>query len=253
MHRTFKRGLLITAILGLILACNPAYKMVSGDYRNQEISPESLSKDSVIVSIIAPYKEKLDAEMNHVIGFAHTDLFKGKPESGLTNLLADLILEESIRIVRGHNIIPDLAFLNYGGIRTGIPQGEFTVRKIFEIMPFENELVVIRLSGGAVQQFLDLIASRGGDSLSGVRFRIRNDKAVDVTIGGKPLDTEKTYWLATSDYVADGGDSYAMLQNSIQRINTDERIRDVMIRYFDRSYAEGKIINPETDGRIINE
>lgn len=253
MHRTIKRGLLITAVLGLVLACNPAYNLMSGDYRNQEISPEALSVDSVIVRIIVPYKEKLDAEMNHVIGFAQTDLFKGKPESGLTNLLADLILEESIRITGKQNVRADLAFLNYGGIRTGIPQGEITVRKIYEIMPFENELVVIQLAGAEVQQFLDLVASRGGESLSGGRFRISEGKAIDVTIGGKPLDPAGKYWLATSDYVADGGDSYAMLQNSIQRINTSEKIRDVMIRYFDRTHAEGEITNPVTDGRIVNE
>lgn len=253
MHRTFKKGLLITSLLVLILACNPSYQMVSGVYHNQETSPDVIPDDSLIVSIIAPYKIKLDSEMNHIIGYAQTDLFKNKPESGLTNLLADLILEESIILAEEHRIIPDVSFLNYGGIRTGIPQGEITVRKIFEIMPFENELVIIQLTGENMQSFLDLIASRGGDSLGGVRFRISNNKATGITIDGKPLDPGGRYWLATSDYVADGGDSYAMLQNSLQRINTTEKIRDVMIRYFDRTHAEGKITNPQTDGRIVNE
>ena len=91
------------------------------------------------------------------------------------------------------------------------------------------------------------------DSLSGVRFRIRDGKAVEIIIGGELLDSRKKYWLATSDYVADGGDSYAMLQNNSRRINTEEKIRDVMIRYFERTHAAGKVIQPETDGRIVNE
>lgn len=224
-------------------------------YQNREMSVETASLDPLIVNMYEPYKEKLDREMNQVIGFTHTDLLKGKPESKLTNLLADLLLEESWSSGKkaGMQTNADMAFLNYGGIRTGLSQGEITVRKIFELMPFENELVIIELSATDVQAFLDLIASRGGDSLSGVRFRIRDGKAVEIIIGGELLDSRKKYWLATSDYVADGGDSYAMLQNNSRRINTEEKIRDVMIRYFERTHAAGKVIQPETDGRIVNE
>jgi 2',3'-cyclic-nucleotide 2'-phosphodiesterase (5'-nucleotidase family) len=254
-QQTIKYRLLITAIFALLLACKPSYNLVSGVYNNQVISPEMVDTDSSFVKLYLPYKEKLDAEMDEVIGFAQTELVKNKPESKMTNFLADLLLEETSIILNksGQSVTPDLSFLNYGGIRTGISQGDITVRKIFEVMPFENELVVLQLSGAEVQQFLDLIASRGGDSLSGVRFRIRDNKAVDVIIGGRPLSADRNYWLATSDYVADGGDSYSMLQNHQQRINTDEKIRDVIIHHLKKSHAQGIIINPLTDGRIINE
>lgn len=255
MQQTIKYRLLITVLFALLLACKPSYNLVTQDYNNQIISPETVDIDSSFVRLYLPYKEKLDAEMDEVIGFAQTDLVKNKPESKMTNFLADLILEETTLILRNSDraVTPDLSFLNYGGIRTGISQGEITVRKIFEVMPFENELVVLQLTGAEVQQFLDLIASRGGDSLSGVRFRIRDNKAVDVIIGGKPLTTDGKYWLATSDYVADGGDSYSMLQNHQQRINTEEKIRDVIIQHLKKTHAQGKIINPIIDGRIVNE
>lgn len=255
MQQTIKYRLLITVLFALLLACKPSYNLVTGVYNNQIISAETVDTDSSFVGLYLPYKGKLDAEMDEVIGIAQTDLLKNKPESKMTNFLADLLLEETRLILSksGQSVTPDLSFLNYGGIRTGISQGDITVRKIFEVMPFENELVVLLLSGAEVQQFLDLIASRGGDSLSGIRFIIRNNKAVDVTIGGKPLSNDGNYWLATSDYVADGGDSYSMLQNHQQRINTDEKVRDVIIQYLRKSHSQGKIINPLTDGRIINE
>jgi 2',3'-cyclic-nucleotide 2'-phosphodiesterase (5'-nucleotidase family) len=229
--------------------------MVSGVYNNQMVSPETLSADSSIIRAYWPYKQKVDAEMDHIIGYAQTDLVKGKPESKLTNFLADLLLEEATRTLNhsGNPVAPQVAFLNYGGIRTGIAQGDVTVRKIFELMPFENELVVLQLSGSDMQLFLDLIASRGGDSVSGVRFKIKNENASEVAVGDKPLDPNGRYWLATSDYVADGGDNYHMLHNSLDRINTSDKIRDVIIRYLERTHAEGMIINPETDGRIVNE
>lgn len=255
MQQTIKYRLLITVLFALLLACKPSYNLVTGVYNNQIISSEKVDTDSSFVGLYLPYKEKLDAEMDEVIGYAQTDLVKNKPESKMTNFLADLLLEETALILNksGQSIIPDLSFLNYGGIRTGISQGDVTVRKIFEIMPFENELVVLQLSGAEVQQFLDLIASRGGDSLSGVRFKIRNNKAADVQIGGKPLFDNGKYWLATSDYVADGGDSYSMLKNHQQRINTDEKVRDVIIQYLRKTHSQGEIINPLTDGRIVNE
>jgi 2',3'-cyclic-nucleotide 2'-phosphodiesterase (5'-nucleotidase family) len=255
MQRTIKQVLLITGLFSILLSCSPSYQVVSGTYSNHAISPETIKPDSAIISVYWPFKEKLDAEMNDVIGFAQEDLLKGKPESKLTNYLADLLLEESHRLSTQSALAfsPDLAFLNYGGIRTGISRGDITVRNIFELMPFENELVFIQLSGKDVQLFFNLIASRGGDSLSGVKFKIRDGKATDVIIGQSSLSPDEKYWLAVSDYVADGGDSYAMLQNSSQRIDSGLKIRDVIIQHLKRTHAEGRIINPEPDGRITNE
>lgn len=255
MQRTIKQVLLITGLFSIFLSCSPSYKVISGTYSNHAISPEVLKPDSSIISIYRPFKEKLDAEMNDVIGFAQEDLLKGKPESKLTNYLADLLLEEShlFSAQTSLGFTPDLAFLNYGGIRTGISRGDITVRNIFELMPFENELVFIQLSGENVQLFFNLIASRGGDSLSGVKFKIRDGQAEDVIIGHSPLSPDGKYWLAVSDYVADGGDSYAMLQNSSSRIDSGLKIRDVIIQHLKRTHAEGRIINPETDGRITSE
>ncbi len=255
MQRTIKQVLLITGLFPFLFSCNPSYQVVSGNYSNHAISHETYKPDSSIVSIYRPFKEKLDAEMNDVIGFAQEDMLKGKPESKLTNFLADLLLEESLLLSTQSSlaISPDLAFLNYGGIRTGIPRGDITVRNIFELMPFENELVFIQLSGENVQLFFNLIASRGGESLSGVKFKIIEGKAANVVIGQSPLSPDEKYWLAVSDYVADGGDSYAMLQNNNQRIDSGLKIRDVIIQHLKRTHAEGRIVNPETDGRITSE
>lgn len=255
MSRTIKTILLITAATVAVISCRPAYNLVSAEYFNLKVSPETVVPDSQIVSVYRPFKDELDSEMNHVIGFSTTEMVKGKPESKLTNYLADLLLEESrlISVGAGRQIVPDISFMNYGGIRTGLPKGEIRVRKVFELMPFENELVFLKLIGSDLRAFFDLIASQGGDSMSGARFVIRNRKAEDITIGGSPLYESAVYWLATSDYVADGGDSFAMFKNSLERFQTGEKIRDVMIRHMKRTYASGTMINPVTDGRISDE
>lgn len=255
MSRTIKTILLITAATAAFISCRHSYNLVSGEYTNLKVSHETVLPDSQMISIYGPYKSALDAEMNHVIGFSTTEMIKGKPESKLTNYLADLLLEESrlISAEAGARFIPDISFMNYGGIRTGIPKGEIQVRKVFELMPFENELVILKLKGSDLRAFFDLIASQGGDSMSGARFVIRNRKAEQITVGGNPLDDKAAYWLATSDYVADGGDSFAMLKNSLERFPTGEKIRDVMIRHMKRTHAGGHLIDPVTDGRISDE
>lgn len=255
MSRTIKTLLLITAATVALISCRPAYNLVSGEYFNLKVSPETVVPDSQIFSVYRPYKADLDSEMNHVVGFSTTAMIKGKPESKLTNYLADLLLEES-RLISGetgNRFFPDISFMNYGGIRTGLPQGEIRVRKVFELMPFENELVFLKLKGSDLRAFFDLIASQGGDSMSGARFIIRNRKAEEITVGGIPLDENAGYWLATSDYVADGGDSFSMLKNSLERFQTGEKVRDVILRYMKRTYADGKLIDPVTDGRISDE
>lgn len=255
MRKAFKRLLLITLAFWLLTACSTGYVVVETSHTNQVIAPLEVPLDSSVVAIYMPFKEKLEAEMNKVIGISEIDLVKGKPESPLTNFLADLLRAEALILANMHSSTAGvhISFLNYGGIRTGLPKGEIMVGHIFELMPFENELVILQLSGKEIQSFLDLIASRGGDSVGGVRFRIADGKATDIVIDGSPFDSSESYWLATSDYVADGGDSYSMLQNHLTRINTGDKIRDVMIQYLTKNHASGEIIHPKTDRRIVYE
>lgn len=255
MLQTIKRSLLITLLFLGSISCNPIHQIQSTEVSNHMVSPDNMLADERITSLYLPYKMQLDQEMDVVIGMTTESLVKGKPESKLTNYLADLMLEESRKVTEenGNGLVPDVSFLNYGGIRTGFPQGEITVRKVFELMPFENELVLLELKGSDMQAFLDYVASIGGDCIGGVRFVISDEKATKARIANQELKMVDTYWLATSDYVADGGDNYSMLKNAVQRINTGEKIRDVIIRYMKRSHTEGQIINPELDGRIVNE
>ncbi len=255
MPQSIKRSLLITLISLTLMSCNQVFQMQSSEMSNHVVSADNMAADERITSLYLPFKMQLDQEMDIVIGRTTENLVKGKPESKLTNYLADLMLDESKRVASDNksNVSPDVSFLNYGGIRTGFPEGDITVRKVFELMPFENELVLLELKGSDMQAFLDYVASIGGDCIGGARFVISGEKASAVKIGNGELKADETYCLATSDYVADGGDNYSMLKNAVKRINTGEKIRDVMIRHMKRNHLAGQIIQPELDGRITNE
>ncbi len=193
--------------------------------------------------------------MNRVISVCEADMVKNKPESALTNLLADLLLEEGMVEARnqGLDLKPEVSYFNYGGIRTGLNKGNITVGKVFEIMPFENEMVFVQLTGSQLQQFFDGVAQRNGDSVGGVRFKISGEKATQITISGQPLDTEKKYWMVTNDYVANGGDENDVLKQRSDYVVPDMKIRDAIIRNFETKQKAGETIKAKTDGRISHE
>ena len=173
----------------------------------------------------------------------------------MNNFFGDLFLEQGEKVLKnfGRYIKPDISYFNYGGIRTSLPKGEITVGKIFEMMPFENELVFIQVSGTQVREFLDAIAQGGGDSLGGVRFKISNKKAKDIEIGGSPLQPDSFYWMVTNDYVAAGGDNREMLTHPKEYIDSGEKVRDVIIEYLETKYQSGEEIVKAKDGRITYE
>lgn len=254
MQRSFTYTLLITCIL-LTSACNTYYYPETVKAHNIPVSDSLASLDNTVVQTYLPYKKILEKDMNRVISVSEVEMTKGKPESYLTNFLGDLLLYEGKKVAseRGLSYAPSVSYFNYGGIRTYIPKGKITVGKIYELMPFENQMVFVQLSGTQMHEFLNYIASKGGDSLGGARFTISGDKAENITIEGKPLNPSKKYWLVTNDYVAGGGDGLEVLTQRSDFLNTGEKIRDIIISYMEEQQAEGKPLTAKLDGRITNE
>jgi 2',3'-cyclic-nucleotide 2'-phosphodiesterase (5'-nucleotidase family) len=146
----------------------------------------------------------------------------------------------------------DAAFVNFGGLRIPqMPKGPVTRSTVFELMPFENLVVVQALKGEVLQQFLDHIAVAGGWPVAGITFTIKNKKAVDVVINGQPIDRAKTYHIVNSDYVANGGDNAVMLKDIPQQ-NKGYLMRDAVFDYIKALKAAGKNITATKENRITN-
>ena len=231
-------------------------------YRVEKSETANIHLDSLInipisqkvEGMIKPYRDKVNADMTEVLCQSSEALYGGRPESPLTNYCADLVLEESNRFCAGKypKMKIDVSMLNSGGLRIPLPKGEIKTMTLFELMPFENEIVFLKLKGEVMLEFINHMAARGGEGVSGLRFGIKKDKAIQPEIGGKPLDTAQTYWLVTSDYIADGGDGSEILAKSTERINTGVKARDMFIQYFRRLGKEGKTVTAKTDGRIYD-
>jgi 2',3'-cyclic-nucleotide 2'-phosphodiesterase (5'-nucleotidase family) len=254
MNRYFSNLLLITWVI-FTFSCKPNLVLTDIKTRNLAVAQNSAPLDSQIVLQYLPYKNIMDKEMQRVISFSEKEMIKGKPESGLTNLLADLVLDEGQKeaVCMNLQIEPVVSFFNYGGIRTWLPKGDITVGKIFELMPFENEMVFIQLTGEQLQQFYDIVAESGGSSVGGVRFVISNGTAKNIIIGGEKLNPHSKYWMVTNDYSANGGDDLVVFTQRLGFISTGKKIRDIIISNFEERKINGVNLVENLDGRITNE
>ncbi|MFN7119282.1 MAG: 5'-nucleotidase C-terminal domain-containing protein [Saprospiraceae bacterium] len=248
MSKHFHSFLLLLVLTLASCKVNHLAQIQPQGYRMQPQSTTVPPADAATEAFIAPYKAKLDAEMNEVLGTAARTLEKAKPESPLGNWMADLFYEQ-ISIYNKGEI--DFASMNYGGIRIPTLQaGEVTRGKIFELMPFDNMLVVVHADAATVRAFVDKIAKDGGIPVSKqLRFNIKSGKAENITINGQPLQEDKIYKIGVSDYVANGGDDCTFFVGK-KRDELGVLMRDAIIDYVKKQTAQGKQLNAQVDGRI---
>jgi 2',3'-cyclic-nucleotide 2'-phosphodiesterase (5'-nucleotidase family) len=230
------------------LSCNTTYQSQTLQYKSYRIN-NSGPKDTALLGFLEPYRNNADKTMNGLVGVAEESLDKSQPESKLGNFMADAMLVMS---GEKYNTPVDAAFINFGGIRLNqLPKGDVTTGKIFELMPFDNLLILQKIKGDAFLQFLHLTAAKGGWPCAGITMQIKDKKAVNVMVGGKPLDPGKMYTIANSDFIANGGDNADMLR-TIPQITNGYLMRDAIIDYIKKLKSQGKNINATIENRVTN-
>jgi len=206
--------------------------------------------DSATQTHILPYKNHVDSIMNVELGFSDREYFKKKPNGLLNNLAADMVLEMTRKNMEGLDYSPDFCLLNYGGLRHPLPKGIITLSDVYQLMPFQNEVVILELKGGKIDSLFNYIAFTGGQPIAGCRLRINNHQYLSATINGKKFDKTKSYFLVTSDYLANGGDHMSFLQNPIASYKTGLLLRNAMINYIKAETAKGNKIIASNEERI---
>jgi 2',3'-cyclic-nucleotide 2'-phosphodiesterase (5'-nucleotidase family) len=197
----------------------------------------SENQNPAIEAFIKPYREHIDQDLNSVLAYCPETLDKsnGKWQTTIGNLMADITLQggNTVFLTREKKNI-DMCILNHGGIRAILPKGNVTARTAYEIMPFENSLVVIALKGEQIFELVDyFIATQKPHPLSGITFTITKEKvASNILIQGKSIDKNTTYYVATNDYLANGGDNMNFFKKGFKTFDLDYKLRNILIDYF---------------------
>jgi 2',3'-cyclic-nucleotide 2'-phosphodiesterase (5'-nucleotidase family) len=140
----------------------------------------------------------------------------------------------------------DMAVVNIGGMRCEWAAGDITRRHVFELMPFDNELVVLTMRGEEILNLCNAFVKLGGQGVAGLRMKAKDGQLISATINGKKVEPTAYYTVATSDYLSQGNDGMTPLAHHEDLWRSEEKIRDLYIEYV----QQVKIVQAQVDGRM---
>jgi 2',3'-cyclic-nucleotide 2'-phosphodiesterase (5'-nucleotidase family) len=237
-----RRGCII--ILGVLFTfCTRHYVKQDESFAHYSLKDNQEPKrfsDSVL-----KFKKIVDAQTARVIAVSEGALTKEGDETTLGNFVCD-----ALKFTAGKkNETADIVIINRGGLRSNIPMGEITVGHIFELMPFENEMIAVKLKGDVLLKFLPLLMDKK-HPFYGLRVKMKDKQVASVTYGESALEKDKEYNIITSDYLYNGGDNFNFLKEGSEAKYLDMKIRDAIILYCEELARNNKKIVPYTDGRL---
>ena len=223
-YRLFIAGLTVLTVF--LSACQK--KPVQVVSVTTEAIPVDATADAVqdltYTAYLAPTKADLEREMNVQIGYAPERLWVGEPECPMLNWATDALWEAAKKVYPGK---VDIAIVNMGGMRCEWPAGAVTKGSVFELMPFDNMLVVLTLKGSDIIALCESFAQYGGQGVAGMRVTVIDGHLADVQIAGKAVNPKATYTVATSDYLSGGTDHMEALTRYVDYWKSDLKIRDL--------------------------
>ncbi len=244
---------IVLLTFSFFVSCTPHKQTVTKIKGKQIPINESIQSDTEYEKIIAPYRTHINQDLDNVLSYAPEDMdkSKGKWQTTIGNFLADITLEKAnLLFEKTHHRKVDICLLNHGGIRAPIAKGNVTARTAYQVMPFENSLVIAELKGEQIQEMVEyFIQGKKAHPISGVQMELSEDEKSykNIKIQGQPLETNKTYTVATSDYLITGGDNMLFFEKALALYDMNYKLRNLIIDYF----KENDTLPIVLDDRIV--
>ena len=244
MHKIKSFLLLLLPFVGLQAQ---DYKVRSFCWERIEVTSDlDATPSAEAANIVAPYKASVDSMMAPPLGLSRVAMSPKRPESLLSNWAADVMIEGGTAT----GLEPaDMGLVNIGGLRNNMPEGIVRRGDIMLISPFENYVVVLEMKGKDLLELMRNIAAVKGEGVSSsVRMEISPDgELLSCTLGGKEIDPNRIYTVATIDYLAEGNDKMYALKKAVKRHDIGILARDIMMEYV----IKHRVIDSKIEGRII--
>ena len=239
-------------------SCAPKHYQLTGVERTRIIIDSRYDQhpDEAAVKFLEPYKRVNDSIMGPVVGKVAHNMHPTRPESDLSNLMADILMWAA----KDYNETPVLAVYNMGGIRADLTKGIVTYGDVLDVAPFENRICFTTLTGETLMKLFRQIAHRGGEGVSkGVELVIKMDEKgetgelVSAKLNGQEIDPLAEYRVTTINYVLEGNDGMpAFLEgkNSVAPEDASNNTRFLLMNYFRDKYSRGEVVDAQVEGRI---
>ncbi|TAL40935.1 MAG: hypothetical protein EPN92_13775 [Chitinophagaceae bacterium] len=227
----------------LFFSCGISYRPQTIQYNNYRINT-SQKQDSALTFLLRDYSDSINKSMNDVLGYNEALMERKQRGNSLGFFITDAYLYMARK---KFNTTVDAAFMNYGGIRLPeLPAGNITRGKIYELMPFDNLLLLLVVKGSVLKQYLDTLAAGDGVIVSGITMQIKSKTAFNIMVGGKALDENAEYVIANSDYSINN----SSVLKAIPQKNIGYLQRDALLDYVILMKQQGKNISVSDVNRI---
>jgi 2',3'-cyclic-nucleotide 2'-phosphodiesterase (5'-nucleotidase family) len=227
-------------------------------HASKTLIDSSLPADPEVEKLIAPYASKV-RELSVVIGTLKDELKKGSVGAAtMGSFITDGMKSQATK--RNNSIV--LAITNAGGMRkSSISPGQLSASDIFELLPFENALITVDLTGSQLLKLLENV-TKARDAQAGARINFRwnaqdrpefiSAKLIDPSGREREIDPQGTYTIVTIDYLYKlGSGNYALLQDGKNMTPLNLTIRDAVMDYVKSETAAGRPIRSELDKRFV--
>ena len=193
------------------------------------------------------------ARLKEVVGHSARMLvnIRTEPDLPLGNIVADALREKAGDY---YKVPMDFAITNYGGIRIPLPEGPVLMDDIEAMFPFKNYMCYAKVRGKNLTRLLEQLAkTKAFQAVSGCRVKVKAHELVEAEVGGKPIDPNKVYNVATIDFLLSGGDQIAIGALAEDVVLSPVLIRDVVLEHVRKAEAAGIVLDGKKDGRVIME
>ena len=251
-----QRIFLGAVVVGMMITSCRSHYVMSGIERSRILvdSRYDALNDAQADAFMAPYKHVVDSMMSPVVGEVAKYMAAHRPESELSNLLADILMWAAER----YGEKPVFGVYNMGGIRAGLAKGKVTYGDVLDVAPFENKIAFLTLSGEKVLELFQQMALSGGEAVShGVQLVITKDHQLkSAKINGEDVDPNASYRIVSIDYVIQGNDRMEAFKAKTNVNSPQEErnnLRYIIMDYFREQMQQGQVVDREIEGRIIVE
>lgn len=251
LEKKLVKGMVLGVFAGwLLTGCSSGYSLVGVEGGRIAITDKyDRNPDPEALSILKPYQQKVDSIMSPVIGHSAKDMRSYRPESPLSNWIADVLRQAASK---ANGKPADVAVMNMGGIRNAMPEGEIIYGTIYEIAPFENALCVLTMDGATLKELFTEIAAVHGEGLSGASLKIdKEGNLLEAKVNGRPIEPKKLYTVATIDYLAEGNDRMMAFRKAKSKtLPKDALLRTLLMDAVRQCEQKGQFVSAQVEGRI---
>lgn len=248
-HISVMKKIFIVAILFLASAVSISAQDFVYYWKTIPVTAKYDSEAENPVSRIVAEARKGMEYLNEVVSVSEKELASYRPESPLSNLTADMLLEIGSDLT-GKQM--DCSLCNMGGIRIVMPKGDITLNDVVSCYPFKNTVVVLEIKGKRLLDFFrDFAGMKQAEAIGGARMKVSGSgRLLDVTVGGSQIEPDRIYRMATISFLLDGGDGFRLRNYSEKTVDTGIELKEAMLANFRALHSAGKTLNPDVDGRF---